>query len=111
MKRPNPGRLPPAAQRTAAQRKLAEEARAYYEAIEGPRQAYLEAIKEPTARLHAAITAAAQPPTDVPGSDKKSLVTRADIVQILKDADPEGNGLSLRAVQKVVHDAEQTATI
>ncbi len=100
MKRPNPGRLPPAEQRAAAERKLAEEARIYF-----------EARHELDRTFHAAIVAAAQSPDGVPASEQKSLVTRADIVKILKDADPKGEGLSLRAVQKVIHDAEQTATV
>ncbi|MEV1200437.1 hypothetical protein [Microbispora rosea] len=98
MKRPNPGRLPPAEQRAAAERKLAQEARDYF-----------KARRELDKHLHAAIVAAAQPPVDVPASEQKSLVTRADIVRITKEADPEAEGLSLRAVQKIIHDAEQTA--
>lgn len=96
MKQPNPGRLPPAEQRAAAEKTLREAARAYYKAIE-----------EPTRRFHEALFDAAGPPEGVPGSDQKSLVTRRRMVQITKDADPEGQGFTLYAILKIVADQEE----
>lgn len=96
MTKPNPGRLPPAEQRAAAENALHEAALAYYKAIE-----------EPTKRFHEALVAAAGPPEGVPGSEKKSLVTRRRMVQITKEADPQGEGFSLYSVLKIVTDLTQ----
>ncbi|WP_433235353.1 hypothetical protein ACQPYK_25195 [Streptosporangium sp. CA-135522] len=96
MKNPNPGRLPPAEQRAAAEKALRKAARDYY-----------EAISEPTRLFHEALVAAAGPPEGVPGSDQKSLVTRRRMVEITKDADPQGQGFSLYSVLKIVAELEQ----
>ncbi len=87
----NPGRLPPAEQRIAAEKALMEAARKYYEAIE-----------EPTRKFQQALAAAAGPPEGVPGSDKKSLVTRRRMVEITKQADPQGEGFTLYTILRVV---------
>ncbi|MCA2184694.1 hypothetical protein [Nonomuraea cavernae] len=92
----NPGRLPPKEQRIAAENALLEAARAYY-----------EAIAEPTRKFNEALAAAAGPPEGVPASDKKSLVTRRRMVEITKEADPAGEGLSLYTLLKVVSDLTQ----
>lgn len=92
----NPGRLPPKEQRLAAERKLLQAARDYYQAIE-----------EPTRKFHEALVAAAGPPEGVPASDKKSLVTRRRMVEITKEADPHGEGFSLYTILKVVSDLTQ----
>ncbi|MFF0770922.1 hypothetical protein [Nonomuraea bangladeshensis] len=92
----NPGRLPPKEQREAAEKALLEAAREYYKAIE-----------EPTRKLNQALAAAAGPPEGVPASDKKSLVTRRRMVEILKEADPAGEGLTLYTILKVVSDLQQ----
>ncbi|MDP9843322.1 hypothetical protein [Streptosporangium lutulentum] len=90
-KKPNPGRLPPAEQRAAAEKAFEEAARAYY-----------EAITEPTRVFHEALVAASGPPEGVPGSDQKSLVTRRQMVKITQGADPAGEGLTLHAVCKLI---------
>lgn len=95
MRKPNPGRKPPQEQRAAAEQALREAAKAYY-----------EAIVEPTRRFHEAINAASAPPIGVQASENKSLVTRRRIVEILKEVDPEGEGLSLHAVCRIVAEAE-----
>ncbi|QFY09589.1 hypothetical protein GBF35_25670 [Nonomuraea phyllanthi] len=87
----NPGRLPPKEQRIAAEKALLEAAREYYKAIE-----------EPTRKFNEALAAAAGPPEGVPASDKKSLVTRRRMVEITKEADPEGEGLKLYTILKIV---------
>ncbi|MEV4749004.1 hypothetical protein AB0K21_21720 [Streptosporangium sp. NPDC049248] len=96
MKRPNPGRLPPAEQRAAADKALQEAAKAYY-----------QAIVEPTKRFHEALAAAAGPPVGVPGSEKKSLVTRRRMAEITQEADPAGEGFSLHAILKIVSEMTQ----
>ncbi|MFI7705513.1 hypothetical protein [Nonomuraea sp. NPDC049480] len=92
----NPGRLPPKEQRIAAEKALLEAARAYYKAIE-----------EPTRKFNEALAAAAGPPEGVPASDKKSLVTRRRMVEITKEADPQGEGFSLYTLLKVVSELTQ----
>lgn len=92
MKKPNPGRKPPEEQRAAAETKLRHAAQEYY-----------KQIAELERQFHAAVLEAASSPEGVPASENKSLVTRHDIVRITKAADPQGRGLSLHAVQKIVH--------
>jgi hypothetical protein len=92
----NPGRLPPKEQRIAAERALLEAAHAYY-----------KAIGEATEKFNEALAAAAGPPEGVPASDKKSLVTRRRMVEITKEADPQGEGFTLYTILKVVSDLTQ----
>ncbi|MEV0617626.1 hypothetical protein AB0I81_30195 [Nonomuraea sp. NPDC050404] len=87
----NPGRLPPTDQRVAAQEALRKAAVAYYKAIEGPTRQFQEAL-----------LAASGSPVDVPGSEKKSLVTLRQMVEITKQADPSGEGFTLYTIRKVV---------
>lgn len=87
----NPGRLPPAEQRAAAEKALLEAAREYYRAIE-----------EPTKKFQQALLAAAGPPEGVPASENKSLVTRRRMVEITKEADPQGEGFTLYTILKVL---------
>lgn len=87
----NPGRLPPADQRAAAEQALLEAAREYYEAIEAP-----------TRKFNEALAAAAGPPEGVPANQKKSLVTRRRMVEITKEADPAKQGFSLYTILNVV---------
>ncbi|MEV0149738.1 MULTISPECIES: hypothetical protein [unclassified Nonomuraea] len=96
MKNPNPGRLPPADQRAAAEKALLEAARAYY-----------KTIGEATEKFNQALIAAAGRPEGVPASDKKSLVTRRRMVEITKEADPQGEGFTLYTILKVVSELTQ----
>ncbi|MFG1709173.1 hypothetical protein ACFLIM_38880 [Nonomuraea sp. M3C6] len=96
MNNPNPGRLPPADQRAAAEKALLEAAHAYY-----------QAIGEATEKFNEALVAAAGRPEGVPASDKKSLVTRRRMVEITKEADPQGEGFTLYTLLKVVSDLTQ----
>lgn len=91
MTKPNPGRMPPLEQRVAAEQALYDAAKAYY-----------EAIAEPTRKFYEAIAAAAGPPVGVPKSENKSLVTRRRMVEIIRDADPDGEGLSIHAISRIV---------
>ncbi|WP_219459839.1 hypothetical protein [Nonomuraea rhizosphaerae] len=91
MTNPNPGRLPPADQRAAAEKALLEAAREYY-----------KVIGEATEKFNEALAAAAGPPEGVPASDKKSLVTRRRMVDITKEADPNREGFTLYTILKVV---------
>lgn len=87
----NPGRLPPKEQRIAAEKALLEAAREYY-----------KTVGEATEKFNKALVAAAGPPEGVPASDKKSLVTRRRMVEITKEADPDGEGFTLYTILKVV---------
>jgi hypothetical protein len=95
MVRRHPGRLPPAEQRAEAEQALQAVSEEYAKAKQAADEAYERAMAEPTARLHAAVRAAAAPPEGVRGAEKKSLVTRHRIAEI--------TGLSLGRVQDIVN--------
>jgi hypothetical protein len=96
MTNPNPGRLPPADQRAAAEKALLEAARTYYAEIGAA-----------TEKFNQALAAAAGPPEGEPASVKKSLVTRRRMVEITKEADPAGEGFTLYTILRVVSDLTQ----